>query len=70
MTNERSAGNDWFPSLNGLRAISVALVILHHVGKNTDAFEAISKHRWIMPLMRFLQDGHLGVNAFLSYPAF
>jgi peptidoglycan/LPS O-acetylase OafA/YrhL len=70
MTNERSAGNDWFPSLNGLRAISVGLVILHHLGKNTDAFEALTRHRWIMPLVRMLQDGHLGVNAFFIISGF
>lgn len=62
--------NDWFPSLNGLRAISITLVILHHLGKTTNIFQSISTHKWLMPFLRFIQDGQLGVNIFFVISGF
>jgi len=61
---------DWYPSLNGLRAISITLVILHHLGKTTDIFKGLSTYKWLMPLVRFIQDGQLGVNIFFIISGF
>jgi peptidoglycan/LPS O-acetylase OafA/YrhL len=69
-TPQRAVIMDWYPSLNGLRAISITLVILHHLGKNTSIFKGISTHRWLMPLIRFIQDGQLGVNIFFVISGF
>lgn len=66
----KDTGNIWYPSLNGLRAISIFLVIIHHIGKKTNTFHDITQHRWIMPLIRFIQDGHLGVNIFFVISGF
>lgn len=67
---DKAVAKDWYPSLNGLRAISIALVILHHLGKTTDIFKGISTHKWLMPLVRFIQDGQLGVNIFFVISGF
>jgi len=51
------------PSLNGLRAMSVFIVILHHLSLNNNA-TFITKHQFLMPFYSFFTDGQFGVNVF------
>ena len=53
-----------FPSLNGLRGISVILVILHHLNIQFSTLENVSKY---FPL---ITDGQLGVNVFFVISGF
>ena len=59
-----------YPSINGLRAISIFLVIIHHLSFQEHLFSEISKVKWILPLTSFIQDGHLGVNIFFVISGF
>jgi peptidoglycan/LPS O-acetylase OafA/YrhL len=59
-----------YPSLNGLRAISIILVILHHLSIQNDIFKNLSEVNSLQPLIYFLQDGHLGVNVFFVISGF
>jgi peptidoglycan/LPS O-acetylase OafA/YrhL len=59
-----------YPSLNGLRAISIFLVILHHLSSEDDIFNKISGVRWFFPFLRIITDGHLGVNVFFVISGF
>lgn len=69
-TADKAVVKDWYPSLNGLRAISIALVILHHLGRTTSVFKGLSTYKWLMPFIRFIQDGPLGVNIFFVISGF
>ncbi len=57
------------PSLNGLRAISILLVIIHHIGHNK-FFNGYEYGTIIRGVLSFLQDGQLGVNIFFVISGF
>ena len=59
-----------YPSLNGLRAISILLVLIHHLSGQEHLFLGYDKNKWIFPLISFLQDGQLGVNVFFVISGF
>jgi peptidoglycan/LPS O-acetylase OafA/YrhL len=59
-----------YPSINGLRAISILLVIFHHLSIKEFLFSGTEKVEWLFPLTSFLQDGHLGVNVFFVISGF
>jgi peptidoglycan/LPS O-acetylase OafA/YrhL len=59
-----------YPSLNGLRAISIILVLFHHLGINNNIFQRFSEVDWLDNVLILLQDGHLGVNIFFVISGF
>jgi peptidoglycan/LPS O-acetylase OafA/YrhL len=59
-----------YPSLNGLRALSVLLVVIHHLGLQYNLFDKLSSNSWINPITSFIQDGHLGVTVFFVISGF
>lgn len=59
-----------YPSINGLRAISIILVILHHLSFQEHVFSGTEKVKWLIPLTSILRDGHLGVNVFFVISGF
>ncbi len=58
------------PSLNGLRAISVIIIIIHHFFINTPALRKINQNEQIRPFINFIQDGHLAVSIFFIISGF
>lgn len=59
---------DFYPSLNGLRAISIFFVIFHHLEIRNNIF---SKHFPSLSLLNnFITDGQLGVNVFFVISGF
>ena len=57
------------PSLNGLRAISIFLVLFDHLQIKYYIFsETLPKY--FLPIRYFLEDGHLGVNVFFVISGF
>ena len=59
-----------YPSLNGLRAISILLVILYHLNLVDNAFSSLKQFNWLLPFTSFLFDGQLGVNVFFVISGF
>jgi peptidoglycan/LPS O-acetylase OafA/YrhL len=60
-----------FPSLDGLRAISIIMVILFHLVIHKHIpFHFITDVKWLMPLTLFFIDGGLGVNVFFLISGF
>lgn len=60
-----------FPSINGLRAISIILVILHHLSLKEQIFLPIlKKYQWTRPVIDIIQDGQFGVNVFFVISGF
>ena len=59
-----------YPSINGLRAISIILVIIYHLQMNNDIFTELSLINWLEPFISFVTDGHLGVNVFFVISGF
>ncbi len=59
-----------YPSINGLRAISIALVVIDHLAMRCGVFNGISGIPWLRPFLDFLQDGQLGVNVFFVISGF
>lgn len=57
---------DHIPSLDGLRTISITLVILHHLVLTDDRFKILYDNK----LTYLLIDGHLGVNLFFVISGF
>lgn len=60
----------YYPSLNGLRAISIALVILNHFSIKANIFSALEKYFWLKPIKDLLEDGQLGVTIFFVISGF
>ncbi|MBS1646960.1 MAG: acyltransferase [Bacteroidetes bacterium] len=59
-----------YPSLNGLRAISIVLVICHHLSGQYHIFEQAPKNYWVQIFINFIQDGSFGVNVFFIISGF
>ena len=56
-----------YPSISGIRAISIVLVIISHLGGFEKYFEI---NKWLRPFVYFLEDGQLGVNIFFVISGF
>jgi peptidoglycan/LPS O-acetylase OafA/YrhL len=59
-----------YPSIGGLRAISVILVIIFHLNLQQHIFHNLEKYPLLAPILSFLQDGQLGVNVFFVISGF
>lgn len=59
-----------YPSLNGLRAISIIMVIISHLAMQNGIFNEASTISWLNPFLFFIGDGHLGVNIFFVISGF
>jgi peptidoglycan/LPS O-acetylase OafA/YrhL len=60
-----------YPSLDGLRAISIIIVILSHLVLNKHIpFHFVTDVKWIMPLTMLFTDGGFGVNVFFIISGF
>ena len=59
-----------YPSLNGLRAFSILLVIIHHLNLKHGLLAPLQGIRWLEPILFFIQDGDLGVNVFFVISGF
>jgi peptidoglycan/LPS O-acetylase OafA/YrhL len=57
------------PSINGLRALSVAMVIIGHLGY-TGLYSGIYNYRYVRAGMDFVRDGGLGVSMFFILSGF
>jgi len=60
----------FYPSLNGLRALSIISVLIQHISMNVDLFCGYKVPYWLKPVTLFLQDGQLGVNIFFVISGF
>jgi len=58
------------PSLNGLRAISIVLVLFDHLVRENHVFDSISNVVVIKPFINFISNGPLGVNVFFVISGF
>jgi peptidoglycan/LPS O-acetylase OafA/YrhL len=59
-----------YPSINGLRAISILFVINHHLCMQQNFFNEYLKNKWLAPVIFFFQDGQFGVNVFFVISGF
>ena len=59
-----------YPSLNGLRALSILLVIFHHLDLQNNVFVSVYDNKWIEPFLFLITDGHFGVNVFFVISGF
>lgn len=59
----------YFPSLNGLRAISILLVVFYHLEMNYHVFRETFPRK-LKSVYGLLSDGHLGVNVFFVISGF
>ncbi|RZK26340.1 MAG: acyltransferase, partial [Hymenobacter sp.] len=57
------------PSINGLRALSVAMVIIEHLGY-TGLFSGVYRYQYVRAGMDFARDGRLGVSMFFILSSF
>ena len=60
----------YYPSLNGLRAISITLVILNHFSIKDNIFSGMENIFWLKPIKDLLEDGQLGVTIFFVISGF
>jgi peptidoglycan/LPS O-acetylase OafA/YrhL len=61
---------DKLPSINGLRALSIIIVILHHLSMKYKIFTYIDVYEWPVPFTKLLHDGDFGVNVFFVISGF
>ena len=59
-----------YPSINGLRAISIVFVLMNHLWLDNIQFKELVEIIWIKPLAQILIDGQLGVNVFFVISGF
>jgi peptidoglycan/LPS O-acetylase OafA/YrhL len=59
-----------YPSLNGLRAISIFFVIFNHLSIQNAVPEEVSKYKLLQPIINLICDGELGVNIFFVISGF
>ena len=58
------------PSLNGLRAISVLMVICGHLDLQKNSFNSLKDIKWLLPFIDLVTDSQLGVNVFFVISGF
>jgi len=58
------------PSINGLRAISILIVIIHHLSGQNNIFKNCQNIKFLKPIIDFIQDGQMGVNVFFVISGF
>ena len=59
-----------YESINGLRAISIFLVLTHHFILQYNILKNFKDVRWMGPILKLLNDGQLGVNVFFVISGF
>ena len=59
-----------YPSLNGLRAISIFFVIFSHLSIQHKIFSELFKYKLLQPIINIIRDGNLGVNVFFVISGF
>lgn len=59
-----------YPSINGLRAISILLVLGHHLVIQNDLMTEALTNKWLKPFLLLLTNGPLGVNTFFVISGF
>ena len=59
-----------YASINGLRAISIFLVLTHHCILQYNVFGNFAHIKWLQPFIKLLNDGQLGVNVFFVISGF
>ncbi|MBS1756727.1 MAG: acyltransferase [Bacteroidetes bacterium] len=59
-----------YPSLNGLRAISILLVICYHLSLQDQVFGKVFENKLLQPFVNLIRDGYLGVNVFFVISGF
>ena len=59
-----------YPSINGLRAISICILVISHLDLQLHIFNDFSKITILQPISLLLKDGHLAVNIFFVLSGF
>lgn len=59
-----------YPSLNGLRAISIFFVICYHLSIQNNLFKEAFQYKLLQPIINLIRDGSLGVNIFFVISGF
>jgi peptidoglycan/LPS O-acetylase OafA/YrhL len=59
-----------FPSLNGLRAISILFVIINHLSYQFHIFKGFEGNLILKPIIDLVSDGQFGVNVFFVISGF
>jgi peptidoglycan/LPS O-acetylase OafA/YrhL len=59
-----------YPGLDGLKAMSIILVVVFHLNQNEHIFSGLQQYGWLAPVISFITDGHFGVNVFFVISGF
>lgn len=59
-----------YPSINGLRALSICFVLISHFNLQFQIFDCFAGNKWLEIIANFLKDGHFGVNVFFVISGF